>query len=462
MNNRKHQQELQKLNKHLVAYATQGKWEERYTQFYDDFFAEAASLLNENQEEFENVLMASFYKPMIFNVLFELFLTTCWDNEELSMAGEYLKARGWRESAYARRYLQALNVSEFKLWEVVSVKSKVSVDVKPFQSEGETIRVYEKSGSQGMRQWDCLGASVVKVDDRYGFTGALLSFTPDEAQAIEPFFEQCVQCLLAELKENHDIEELGTEEELEAEIRQDVKTGMPLLVLQLWVSKLYSRLSVDPFEIKMVNKDGDQLQPVILRYSVKAQQAESIRQILNSAELLDFSEEDGEWIWLAEAVQKDHKASVAILGSLSLIIDRLELQVNSSQRADKGKKYIAALLGNLVDEPLTVFERLDLSEGFDLEEPKSPLLPEDFNGDEVIKSFMDQHYQKILDEPIPALGHKTPRECANDTDQHVQLIQWLKGLDNDTLHAGPMPDDYNFQWMWEELGLVYPADIALN
>ena len=72
-------------------------------------------------------------------------------------------------------------------------------------------------------------------------------------------------------------------------------------------------------------------------------------------------------------------------------------------------------------------------------------------------AVLDQHYRKILDEPIPMLGGKTPRQAVRSKTGRPKVLAWLKYLENSNArHRGP--DDpmatYDLSWLWAELGLA--------
>jgi hypothetical protein len=75
---------------------------------------------------------------------------------------------------------------------------------------------------------------------------------------------------------------------------------------------------------------------------------------------------------------------------------------------------------------------------------------------EVIHNMLDQHYRQCLDEPIPMLGDKTPRQCAKSKAWREQVIEWLKHLENNELRraAGQGQAPHDSSWMWEELKLA--------
>lgn len=79
---------------------------------------------------------------------------------------------------------------------------------------------------------------------------------------------------------------------------------------------------------------------------------------------------------------------------------------------------------------------------------------------EIIQYTLDQHYRRVLDEPVPALGDKTPRQCARNRKGRELVIEWLKLLENNELrraaHQGQTP--YDSRWMWDELKLGQNRD----
>jgi hypothetical protein len=74
---------------------------------------------------------------------------------------------------------------------------------------------------------------------------------------------------------------------------------------------------------------------------------------------------------------------------------------------------------------------------------------------EIIQHTLDQHYRRVLDEPVPAPGDKTPRQCAHSKKGREQVIEWLKHLENNELlrAASQGQTPYDSRWMWDELKL---------
>ena len=69
---------------------------------------------------------------------------------------------------------------------------------------------------------------------------------------------------------------------------------------------------------------------------------------------------------------------------------------------------------------------------------------------------MDEHYRGLLDQPIPALGNLSPRQAACTVKGREKVVAWLKSLENHSAKrpAGDLIGEYDFGWMWQELGLA--------
>ena len=67
---------------------------------------------------------------------------------------------------------------------------------------------------------------------------------------------------------------------------------------------------------------------------------------------------------------------------------------------------------------------------------------------------MEDHYPRFLDEPIPALGNRSPRSAAKTTKGREKVVAWLKRLENGAARHDPSDPmaGYDFGWMWRELG----------
>jgi hypothetical protein len=143
-----------------------------------------------------------------------------------------------------------------------------------------------------------------------------------------------------------------------------------------------------------------------------------------------------------------------VLGTIELKQRRLSLSVNSLARAERGRAMLTPVLAGLVGAPLA--ERTDLDQMLaSKRQPPAPtgLSPEQERA--LVRQTLDDHYRRMLDEPIPALGGNSPRAAARTAKGRQRVVAWLKLLEN---HAAQrQPGDtlggYDLSWMWRELGV---------
>jgi hypothetical protein len=96
---------------------------------------------------------------------------------ERNIADDYLKRRGWKESAGTRAYIEALRRSSMSLYEVSDIISGVSFPARDLVRGGDPVRVFERSATRSLSQWDRIAARVVTVLGRTQITGSVLPFS---------------------------------------------------------------------------------------------------------------------------------------------------------------------------------------------------------------------------------------------------------------------------------------------
>jgi len=156
-----------------------------------------------------------------------------------------------------------------------------------------------------------------------------------------------------------------------------------------------------------------------------------------------------------------------VLGTIEIDGRSIVLQTNSAQRAERGASLLDTALAGLIGIPDIETQSMedvrtarpatdDAAYGEDAEAAELALpglSPEDQQ--KIMGEFVDRHYRSLLDEPIGALGGKTPRACARTQAGRRELAAWLKLLENAAAQstANPLVAAYDLTWMWEELGV---------
>ncbi len=181
-------------------------------------------------------------------------------------------------------------------------------------------------------------------------------------------------------------------------------------------------------------------------------------------------EGEGGYTWTEPAT--DFRRGV---GRFVLEGGRLVLETQSPQRVERGRRFLESLAGAAVRFRVAEYEDADRAldriaaarsarAGGGAAPHRSAgagsggvaTIPRQVEGD-IVGAFYEQHYRRWLDEPIPALGGRTPREAARLRDGRPRLVALLQQFENlsarQRLAGQPA---YDFGWMWAELGLKRP------
>jgi hypothetical protein len=114
---------------------------------------------------------------------------------------------------------------------------------------------------------------------------------------------------------------------------------------------------------------------------------------------------------------------------------------------------LSGALDGLVAQPLVEIQTLEQCMA-----TRDPAPPPGLNLSEqerrtIIRDGLDRYYRDLLDQPIPALGNKSPRAAARTANGRAKLVDWLKTLENHTASSNEEMATYDFSWLWMELGV---------
>jgi hypothetical protein len=221
---------------------------------------------------------------------------------------------------------------------------------------------------------------------------------------------------------------------------------------------------------EMTNRDGETIVFTETRFPLLAKRSDEIIQRLDAATEWDRGNTDEHyWSWLSETnadsstlqhgvtIESFQGGQRPINGTLELTPEALKLTTNSMERAERGKAALETLLHGLVGPALNKTQTPEqlMAQHDSLDpDPVDNIDPE--IATEVIHNMMEQHYRQCLDEPIPALGNKTPRQCARSKKGREKVIEWLKYLENNEQRRATREgqEPYDSGWMWDELKLT--------
>jgi len=385
----------------------------------------------------------------------ESFLAAEYGPDRANVTDDYLRRRGWQETPRGREYLQAIRTTPPALYEVWDVAWGEWIEVRDRMRGGPPQRIVEHSGSQTLQRWDCFVARVVRPRDEVMLTGGVLSLTRKTADDIEKLFKRAAgrgKKDLAALAR-----ELGIDPARFGDVEDAAMQFADRLCFHGWLKGLLDAAR-RPLP-SLHNTDGDPLLPSSARLPIADGAAKEIERRMDALAGWERDDEEPQWTW--KETPDDPMGTV--LGSAWLTKDALVVDTNSRERMDRALATLRPALGALVGEGLVSHEDITRA----LREPASKQVSSGARGPETspamdaasmteaMNRIKEAHYRRTLDEPVPMLGNRTPRECARSKQGRKRLANWIKEIENGELRqaAGTEVAPYDVTWMWRELGV---------
>ncbi|UXU75654.1 MULTISPECIES: DUF2384 domain-containing protein [unclassified Paracoccus (in: a-proteobacteria)] len=431
----------------LAFIGREGDWRDRLQDVVAEHLMPALEEFEIDQDGLAE-LLGEQWSSVLWGCGFEDFLGQRY--EDGNIVDLYLKRRGWKETALNRAYFTALRDAPVSLYEVSDVQPGTSMVLRDLLSDAAPVTVREKSATRTLKQWDRIAVRVVPERDHHVISGALL-----------PFRAEAVDFLFAGLR---DALKLKKRDALR--LTREQLLGCAPIFTSAWLFIEIDR-ALTPAEPQFTNSDGDDVLFHDLRYPLASGATQKA-----VAERLDrvkgfLPEGPKFWNWLATRKVRVGKVGsgimldtqmegATVLGSLELAGKTLLVTVNSAERAAKVQKLIGAAAGDLLRSPLTTIRTVEQMRADQRREGPSDAaaeIPPEI-ARHLMRDHLDKHYRETLDAPIPALGGKSPRQAVRTSAGREKVIDWLKMLENRSAGHGEGPiSEYDFGWMWVELGL---------
>mgnify|MGYP005852103365 CR=1 FL=1 len=357
---------------------------------------------------------------------------------------------GPRLGPVQKAYLEQLSSCPLRLYYVTESRPGEGLTlVEALEQETEPLAVQERMGSQTLNAGDLLGTRVVRVGDHLELSGALYPFTRWHAAPLLNSIPDFLDSL-----EREDPEAYRESERRELELAQ--------YIVEHW----FAQMTLPPPMPEMVDAStGQPIQLVTDHYRIVDRQAlESA--LAGAAELEQTA--DHEWQYLDE----DEHGTMRSRLSLTLPApekrksDRLKLFCRTRQLADEGRAWFEALAGGSVhhltreitDPAGAMAASGDLGSPLETMPPDSEHAPPDLSP-EVLTGILTQmiqgNYADWADEPLPALGNRTPRDAIKTAAGMERVKGLLRSYEEGEVRSAREQnrEPISFQFLWDELGI---------
>ncbi|MBE0501864.1 MAG: DUF2384 domain-containing protein [Desulfuromonadales bacterium] len=292
--------------------------------------------------------------------------------------------------------------------------------------EQPNIWVAERSASKSLVRGDIFGARLVTQDEDMVLSGAIYPFSRDDGLS-------CRDEILHEM----------TGVDWHSEFARDLIGGQIRLH---WQDTLIAPL---PLPELVDASSGEPILGTTDRYRISDRAALAIL----LAEQPDVNG-DGDEGWVRIADLGDGRSRIQ--ASLTLTKkDILEVFCRTRKLADESRIWLEQIAGQTLRHQSR--ELADPRSPIALE-PAAPAAPPDIPPEvmtTIVHDYLRTHYTDWVDEPIPALEYKTPRQAIRSTKGRQAVIELLESYEH--LEARRARDQdgqpFDFGFLWEQLGL---------
>lgn len=436
-------------------------WSERLSEVLGDHFLPATEQAGlDRQEAWES--LGEFTGP-VFGGALEDLCTRTYDDPPQNVVADFLRKRGLRLPPLAKSYLEALRDSVPGVYEAVAVRPGYGVTIRDLVIGGDPIDVIEVSGSRQIVQWDRLVARVVEHGGKRVFTGGVFPLATESSEAVMNQLKTALHGL---------VEERGVvAEAFRGKVASVMREAAPKLA-RVRIAQILASLH-RPLP-KLVNRDGDPYEFVEARYPlISGGRKEVVSRLDAEPALQRTGARPARWDWVGNASEHpraypageglsfeshpDGDTERVVLASLALMGEQLELSVNSRRRLERARAFLEPLLSGRIGEAEISIKSVEGARAQRKEKsaPRRLTVPKRVER-EITQRYLDSHYRKWLDEKIPALDGKSPREAARDVAGRERLVVLLKELENrEVRRAKDTGVGYNALWLWRELGIEH-------
>ena len=359
-----------------------------------------------------------------------LMLVFQWAAYELPIEGQPLVEHflaGTNLTAEESAWIAAQRRAWLGIWEVLSVTAGKEVVVRDLLT-GQQRTVTEREASRTLRARDAVLARVVDHEGASYFCGMY-------ARSLPPFdAAEVVRSVRATLR--------AKTGDVPVERLRGKSAGR--LMIMRWaraLDDLEERFSRRP---ELSNTDGEALAFVIDRFSFDGANRKTVEGRLAAIKGASESEagDDATVIGLLRGK--------TIIAQLFVTDGTLRVETNSEQRATAVRRTIEEACGDLIRHRSR--EQKDPLQSMDDGEPPEAAPEPAEEEQRLLREFKQQHYRKWLDEPIPLLGGKTPRQAARSRAGRKDLDLLLRHIEHGEA-AQPEGSRFDVSALRSELGL---------
>ncbi|HME73214.1 MAG TPA: antitoxin Xre/MbcA/ParS toxin-binding domain-containing protein, partial [Myxococcota bacterium] len=349
----------------------------------------------------------------------------------------YLEERHRRLGADERAWLEAQRAARLSVWEVTGVEPGARLALRDLLS-GERREVRETTASRTLVRRDAVLGRVVDG----GGASLICGLYPRSLPPLEA--AEVVRRAQARLRRKGAVP---------PERLRDERFGRALI--RDWEEAVAAREARSRAPAELSNTDGD---PFLLttdhfeiapgaRAAIEARIA-----ALPGVEPPSPDEGEATYVFLRAGNRMHRSWETTVVGQVRVSDRELRAETNSHERADALRARLEAACGERIRhrarehaDPLS--DRAARAQGGPGPEPPPP------EAAQLLLEFQQRHYADWLDQPVPALGGRTPREAARTAEGRAAVDVLLKEMENREQRSPSAGATFDFSALRRELCL---------
>lgn len=372
----------------------------------------------------------------------DLFLEWLWFDFQLrsgqTIAEYALERHAADVGPGARQFLRASAAAPLRVLQVAKVEPG-HVHVRDAVDRGATIDVSERRGSEQLVRHDVLVTRIVDYGDQRQFEGVMLLLAVADkthmAAAVRRGRRQAARAL-----------EPGAKPD--GLIRMASGGAIVMAVIDLF-DRPQPKVTVDGGEMALADAIFTIVNP------------EAARAALDAAADLELDDappdaphELARYTWL-ERPRTDDGEAIRILGSVVVERTTIRVETMSMARARLAQEHFSSMVPSTALRFKAIQVRsmqAALEEARSRPQTPEPEIPRDIVA-KLQREYYEKHYREWLDIPVPALGHRTPREAAGVKKLRARLIALVEGIEVQAARQAKEGEGFDASFLRAELGL---------
>ena len=158
----------------LIKFIRRPEWEDDFAEILGQHLGPACSNHDVDPDDLFDIL-GEVAATILHGCALEDYMSRV-DEDGHNIVDEYLKRRGYAESAGAKRYMQSFRNTIMSLYEVSDIVPGQSFLARDLLRDGEPVRVMEVSGTKSLKPWDRIGARLIRQGEEWRMGGGVLLY----------------------------------------------------------------------------------------------------------------------------------------------------------------------------------------------------------------------------------------------------------------------------------------------